>query len=132
MNLRNDPLCTFCSAEVEDITHLLWDCPFVKKFYDEVTAFFSNAGVDIPFCKKFVLLGPYKEDIRSFIFLYLKYYIYLAKCTNRPLQIRHFLSYFKYIWQMYCFAFHNLQTRNLFESLPESVLEMFNSLFKDM
>lgn len=37
IKMNDSPLCSFCNLEEETLIHLFWHCPFVKRFWDEIS-----------------------------------------------------------------------------------------------
>ena len=93
-----DANCSFCHLEIENISHLFWNCPMVKTFINDVSelSFVQNPAYHI------------ENDLKSFIFcnkdsttspnmilkMYMKYYIWIIRCNNNSLNIRNFINWF--------------------------------------
>lgn len=74
MKLFNDLHCSIWLTEEEGIIHLLWECHFVNRFYNDVYAFFHNVCLKFNLSKRYVLLGRHGTNTSSALILYLKYF----------------------------------------------------------
>ena len=56
--IKNSDLCYFCHETTESLEHLVWFCPKVKKFWDEVKCLFNHCQLSENFMTpKSVMLG---------------------------------------------------------------------------
>ena len=89
-------MCTFCSASVETISHLFWECHVTSKFIKEVKS--TLIGDDIVLNKTDFLFGFLTREHNKFNFLilYAKYYIFTTKYKNNVLSLSNFKNMLKY------------------------------------
>ena len=87
----NSPLCTFCENEEETICHLLWNCPTVKEFWQELQRTMTRECTNcenLKFAEKFVLFGVQQNFVSDrtidCIILMAKMYIYKSKWKQTP------------------------------------------------
>ena len=83
MNLIESALCSFCSADIETLEHLFWECPVVNRMWmDFKNIIEENSNKHIPFLCKTFLFGILNLEDRciNLCILILKYYVY--KCRN--------------------------------------------------
>ena len=94
MKIRNDALCTLCQIGNETIVHLLWNCCKTQQFINDITHWLNSYNIHCNLTEEYFIFGLQREHgvnkILHFIFLYAKYYIYLARCKNQQLNIRVF------------------------------------------
>ena len=102
MKLCQSPLCTFCNADVESLSHLFWDCQIVFRFMQSFKQYCEQVSIDFELDKRKFLLGPYLQKINAndLVLLHLKFYIYRCRCLQHDLSLIHFLSYLKYIYAL--------------------------------
>lgn len=83
-------MCTFCSVNVETVTHLFWHCPFVQSFWSDICIFIAEKiEKDFKLFWKDVLFGIYDLNrtktmsnetfIINLIILLAKYHIHKCK-----------------------------------------------------
>ena len=86
-NIKPDDRCTFCKAESETITHLLWDCAVAKSLWHELQVWLSPTMNIEPYLDiQSVLFGiPGSEKMLCInkIFLRTKYFIYCKRCFGQ-------------------------------------------------
>lgn len=105
----NCKMCTFCHREEETIEHILWECDCVQAFLDEFQLYIEDkTNFHIVFTKKYFILGtPGKKFcMQNTLILWLKYYIYTARCTEKSLNIRFAISYLKLFYETQKFLFY--------------------------
>ena len=57
-NKVDSPLCYFCEKELETLEHLLFYCPRVHAFWDEVTVMLNSQGITLKSPDIKVILYP--------------------------------------------------------------------------
>ena len=76
-------MCTFCQREEETIEHILWECEYVQAFLNEFELYVEQkTNLQLVFTKKSFILGilEINKGIQNTLILWLKYYIYTARC----------------------------------------------------
>ena len=94
-------MCTFCHREEETIEHILWECDYVQSFLNGFEVHLNQkSNCQLVFTKKSFLLGIYdrNKDIQNVLFLWLKYYIYTSRCTERRLSVRFAVSFLNFFY----------------------------------
>ena len=100
-NIATSALCDFCTMEIESINHLFWECLYVQQFWTETSNFLKDYNVDISFSLKTVFFGITQQinnpniQVKNFIILLAKYFIFRSKCQKIPLSSVHFKSYLR-------------------------------------
>ena len=88
------PNCTFCQANPENITHLLWECQIVSRFWQEFRLWiFETFNVSINLNKTKIILNTFKgpnEWLINAVVLMAKQYICSKKCLQEELSLIHF------------------------------------------
>ena len=98
-NKATSALCDFCMMEIETINHLFWEC--LQQFWAELANFLNEFNVNITFSLKTVSFGITQQlknpsiQVKNFIILLAKYFIFRSKCQNIRLSLLHFKAYFK-------------------------------------
>ena len=81
IKIKQDPLCSFCKKENENMIHLLWECENVQILLEALDNWtLKNGNFTLNYNKKTFILGYHKEKkpslISNTILLAIKYYIY--------------------------------------------------------
>ena len=83
------PICTFCKINSETIPHLLWHCPFTKRFWNDVNTWLCNRCTHLEnfiFSESLVLFGHNEhtnlDPILELIILLSKYHIFKCKTSK--------------------------------------------------
>ena len=109
----DSPICNFCEKDEQTIEHMLYDCTFVTRFWNELQQILQNK---CQHCSTLILgkqltLFGWKDDVgmdpvSDFIILFAKFYIYKCKLENNTPQIDNFLLVLKhrYILEKYIAA----------------------------
>ena len=100
--IKNSALCELCNDYEETISHLFWECEYVKFFWNELKLIFIDKIPHIhnlTLSEQLVLFG-YKENIVTdtpfnLLLLAAKYYIYTCKLSNVAPSARLFVKQFK-------------------------------------
>ena len=93
-NKREDNLCYFCQEERETYVHLFLECAVVRHFWNQVVTFmdtFNQEEVNIS--KSNVMLNLITNSIynvKNFICLLAKQYIYRQRCLDKALNMFEF------------------------------------------
>lgn len=116
MKIKNDALCTFCQSSDESIVHLLWKCEKTQKFIRDVQIWLSTYDIHYDMNEKHFLLGLQEERILpkvlNFILVYVKYYIYLARCKNQIPYLSVFQKKLEFMYKVHkqiAFSNHDLE-----------------------
>ena len=94
------PDCTFCNSFPENVSHLLYECNITSDFLNNVYGFFITKWEEIlvtPSKKEFIF-GSSSKDMWSpvnLFSLYVKYYIWIARCRKFIPVLNTFLPWFK-------------------------------------
>ena len=94
----NSKMCTFCHSEEEKIEHILWECNYVQNFLEEFETYVEQrTNCQLVFTKKYFILGILEKNkgIQNTLILWLKYYIYTARCTEKTLSMGFAISFLK-------------------------------------
>ena len=94
----NSKMCTFCHNEVETIEHIFWECNLVQSFLNDFESFLEQkTNYKLTFNKKSFIFGFLEKSkvVQNTILLWLKFYLYVAKCSEKPLNVRFAISYLK-------------------------------------
>jgi exonuclease III len=82
MGLSDSELCQFCGKETERILHLYWECPMIRKLWENLELL-HNIKIHIPLG----LLGLENRENRNpgmaIKCLLTRYYIHICKCNNK-------------------------------------------------
>ena len=102
--LSDTPLCIFCNAEEETLKHLLWECPFVHKFWVDIKNWMETCQNNIIFSDILVILGVKQHErtdpIHDLIILLGKFYIYKCKLQNTTPSIVAFQNVVKHRYKV--------------------------------
>ena len=100
--LVDSPICNFCKEEEQSISHMLFECPIICKFW---TDFQQLLRVQCQVCNNFaldkelVLFGTKKnmktDSVIDFVLLFAKFYIYKCKLQDVKPTIPTFTSLLK-------------------------------------
>ena len=86
--IKNTNLCTFCNREAETYVHLFVMCPIVKSLWIKTEQFMTDSlpGPEIVFNPKTIIFNQFVDDaknIKNFVCLLLKQYIYRKRCYSQ-------------------------------------------------
>ena len=125
-NVRNDNLCEDCQA-LEDIPHLLYDCPEVSTLCDSLQRCLSNiTNTNIHFDRKSVLLGnKCNSPVVNTVVSVAKHELYKQKFKGNVLS----LNYLKRIFQRQLKV--DIYLGTIIKTLHK-VLGKWSSLYKEL
>ena len=92
-------LCEFCTMEIETINHLFWECNYVQHFWANLATFLLRYNITMHFSLKYVTFGITERahcietQVKNFIILLGKYFIFKNKCLKTQPTISHFKVY---------------------------------------
>ena len=91
--------CTFCNLQNESIIHLFWECQIVQNFIRNISQYFlvhDNRFYFQHSLKTFIFnsTGPIVSPI-NIAALYMKQFIWISRCRNKPLNETHFETFFQ-------------------------------------
>ena len=124
----NSKLCTFCHREEETIEHLLWECDCVQSFLDTFVDYLEQkTNFQLVFTKKSFILGITNKnyDIQNLLILWLKYYIYTARCTEKILSMRFAISSLKFFYETQKFISYKNGNADEFDALWDGWNQIF-------
>ena len=98
----DDPVCTFCSQDIQTLQHLLWSCDIVQTFWDDIVVKLNRTcphWFDMSFSEELVLFGC-KQGVETdegllHIILMAKFYLYRAFMSNTVPTVQGFLVLLK-------------------------------------
>ena len=102
IKIKDSKYCNFCHSEEETIEHLLWECDNLQSLLVEFEHYLENkSGRQITFTKKSFILActENNNNIQNTIFLWLKYYVYTARCKEKPLNLPSAISQMKIFYE---------------------------------
>ena len=100
-NIAMSALCDFCTMEIETINHLFWEYLYVQQFWTELSNLLKDCNIGITFSLRTITFGITQRinnpniQVKNFIILLAKYFIFKSKCKKLPLSFIHFKSYLK-------------------------------------
>ena len=92
-------LCEFCTMEIETINHLFGECNYVQHFWANLATFLLRYNITMHFSLKYVTFGITERahcietQVKNFIILLGKYFIFKNKCLKTQPTISHFKVY---------------------------------------
>ena len=132
MKIRNDALCTLCMTNNETITHLLWSCCKTQQFINDMTNWLNTFNICCNLTEEYFIFGLQREQgvdkVLHFIFLYAKYYIYLARCKNQKLYIRVFQMKLEVMYRVHREIAYANQEEDTFKMDWSPYLELIDSI----
>ena len=93
------PLCSYCGAFEEKLSHLYFDCLKVQDFWIELSNWLSQNSIIFPLNITYILFGYDKEPFDSkinYIMLVGKRYIWANKFNSTPLSFNAFQQILKH------------------------------------
>ena len=91
---KDSPQCSFCNTEPETFIHVFIECNVVKPIWDQTLNAISNKTHKILNASNSHKMFGYSEDkFVTFIFLTLKYYIYVCKFQKKSPDFQGFRTY---------------------------------------
>ena len=87
MKKRTDPTCGWCQTHIQDITHMLWDCPKIRPIWLRMSHWISfQFDCDLMIERELVFLHDIeagnKTNIFNLLILITSRYIYTSKLLN--------------------------------------------------
>ena len=102
MGYKDDPYCTFCHKETENITHLFWFCNRTELFWKNlIFCLKNNDFVDHNYTlHKFIVLGLRPDTSKhntviNFILLLARFFIWLCRSREHIPNLKNFISFLK-------------------------------------
>ena len=91
---KDSPDCAFCSSAPETYTHLFVECPVVKPVWDEtINAIAKKINQVLNPTTFEKMFGCENDKFITFLFLLLKYYIYICKFQGKNPSFEGYKSY---------------------------------------
>lgn len=82
--------------EEETINHLIWECPIVQRFLEQLHSICISKDIEINLSNDTFIFGQTNKNEFSELFnillMLIKQYIYKARCQNTCLSIKGFLN----------------------------------------
>ena len=110
-NTNVSSLCTFCNNEEETILHMLYLCPKVKKIWSALQRWLNYfCALNCDFDGFEIIFNGYKDSFPvmvNCIILITKYYIYVQKCLDKPLNFVELIakiSHYNAVEKRVCFS----------------------------
>ena len=91
---KDSPNCSFCNIAPETYKHIFIECPVVKPIWDEVIKVIIqkiNKPLNVSTFEK--MFGFDDDKFLTYLFLLLKYYIYICKFQNKPPNFEGYKAY---------------------------------------
>ena len=96
INRKDSPDCVFCGKNPENIIHFFCECDIVKPIWNDLVKVIKDkydTGFTISsFVKNF---GIQNDKFITYLFLCLKYYLYLCKFQNKIPNWTHYVNFLK-------------------------------------
>ena len=93
-------LCDFCSAAIESIEHLFWECSYIQPLWNELNKFIASKSINIVINKKDALLGitsiNLHADICNSLIIIMKFYIFNMKTVQHIPTFNAYSTYLKH------------------------------------
>ena len=97
MKLKSNANCDWCPVEIQNITHLFWECPMVRNIWDGLSLWLSAClENNLEIKKELIFLhdieaGNYTKIINLTILVATRY-IYVCKCIESKPTLRGAMS----------------------------------------
>ena len=97
INKIDSPICTYCREHSEKIFHLFLTCPKIMQFWKELKLWLqSKVNIDISLDDRTILFAySGKDEIKNYIYVLAKYYIFQNKFISRNINIQGFINILK-------------------------------------
>ena len=108
-NMSDDAYCSFCKKSIENIFHLLWECKFTKRIWNELYRWLDCTNL---LTKENILYNNFHKKpshISNLLGLILKQYIYRCRCQKK---IPTITNYSKEVQLMYNIEKYNSTKTN--------------------
>lgn len=104
IKIVDSPLCVFCKDVDETIEHLFWSCEYTQNLLQDVDNLFLSSAISLPLSKTKFIFGDVsklkKGDPVNLIFLYIKQYIYNARCFCKELSTQALMKKLCYMFEL--------------------------------
>ena len=88
---KENNLCSYCNQEAESITHLLFHCGTVEKFWKTLKIWLERkSNINFQIILKEIIFSSPAQALLSYIITISKYYIYKSKFYLKNLSIKGF------------------------------------------
>ena len=104
MKKKENNLCSYCNQEAESITHLLFHCGTVAKFWKTLKIWLERkSNINIQIVLKEIIFSSPVQALLSYIITVAKYYIYKSKFYLKNVSIKGFENFLKqkFLSEMY-------------------------------
>ena len=91
---KDSPNCSLCNKAPETYIHLFIECPVVKPIWDETVKAITqkiNKPLSVSSFEK--MFGYDSDKFLTYLFLLLKYYVYICKFQNKPPSFEGYKAY---------------------------------------
>ena len=107
LKIKSSPFCSMCNQDIEEtIVHLFIDCPTARNIWLKIEDYMSDHfGVEpqIDFQVDNVLFNrvvPVWSNIKNFVCLVVKYYIYRQRCLGQAASYQGVIRYIGFIQKL--------------------------------
>lgn len=112
---------TFCKEEEKTIYHLIWECPIVERFLEQLHSLCLSKDIELNLSDETFIFGQSNKNEFSELFnimlMLIKQYIYRARCQNTCPSIKGFLNIFSSYFKTLKYNAHdstNINSFNIF------------------
>ena len=117
--INNSDLCNLCNNDIENIEHMLYDCPFVMNFWRNISEKFIRKlphASALNLSKELIIFGC-KENVitdkpMNLFLLCAKYYIYSCRFTKSIPNVDVFFKIFNYRYRIEKQYYLNIENNN--------------------
>ena len=96
INRKDSPNCIFCNNHPETIIHFFCECEVAKSLWkDLINIIKSKEDIDFSVSAFEKVFGIQDDKFLTYLFLCLKYYLYICKFQNKIPNFAHFLNFLK-------------------------------------
>lgn len=84
--IKDENHCTFCKNHSETLVHLLCECEYVIKIWDQVKTWCANLETQLMFDSKSIVFNNVHKNPKNVInvlVLIVKYYVYCCRCASK-------------------------------------------------
>ena len=111
---KDSPSCSFCNTDPETYIHIFVECPNVKPIWDETVKAITqktNKPLNVSTFEK--MFSCDSDKFLTYLFLLLKYYIYICKFQSKPPNFEGYKCYITANKELeYCIAKKNNKLPN--------------------
>ena len=97
-NLKNTDICDQCQTSKETLFHLFWECQVTQTLWNNLQDFLKTKNITVRLTPTSAILGTSNElhqNIKNYLFILMKRFIYLMKINQRYPTFVIFLNYLR-------------------------------------